>query len=132
MSDHSTSFAGCAVILAVFAVAGCATLAKNNHREQHRFTVSSTDRQCDRTGDTLDCYYVVFGTEGEVFENRDSGFLNGKWDSASMQARFLPGHTYEVTTIGWRNPLFSMKPNIVSMEEIGQPNAVVPMQGAGE
>ena len=99
-------------------VAGCTAIVKNNYRETYEFTVSGKERQCDSSGKTVDCYYVVFGTEGEVFENRDSGLLNGKWDSASMQARLMPGHRYRVTTIGWRLPAASMKPNIISMQEI--------------
>ncbi|MBB5985988.1 DUF1523 family protein [Sphingobium lignivorans] len=113
---------GCTGLLILFAaVALCGVgfaVVKNNHRETHDFTVSSKERQCDASGDDMDCYYVVFGTNGEVFENRDSGILNGKWDSASMQARFQVGKRYRVETIGWRVPWLSMKPNIVSMQEI--------------
>lgn len=126
MSTESNLGLGCGALLIVLAIGGC--IAKQNHREQHTFTVSSKERQCDSTGKETDCYYVVFGTNGEVFENRDSGILNGKWDSASMQARFIAGRTYQVTTIGWRMPMFSMKPNIITMREVGQQGAEVPLQ----
>ncbi|KEZ00113.1 hypothetical protein AI27_12675 [Sphingomonas sp. BHC-A] len=126
MSDQTTFNIGCLALLGILAIGGC--IAKQNHREQHTFTVSSKERQCDKSGDSVDCYYVVFGTQGEVFENRDSGILNGKWDSASMQARFIPGRRYQVTTIGWRMPLFSMKPNIITMQEVGIPASGVPLQ----
>ncbi len=116
---------GCTIIAlaALLAIGGCATVVKNNHRETHSFTVSSKERQCDG-GKNGSCYYVVFGTNGEVFENRDSGILNGKWDSASMQARFLPGHSYTVTTAGWRIPWLSVKPNIIAMRENGTQSEV--------
>lgn len=115
---------GCAIMLAVAAIIGVVTIAANNHRETHEFVVSSKERQCDSDGKSVSCYYVVFGTEGEVFENSDSGLLNGKWNSASMQARFVPGRRYRVVTTGWRIPMLSAKPNIISMQAV---SAEVPL-----
>lgn len=119
---------GCAALAVVALIGGC--VAAQMHREQHVFTVSSKERQCDASGSgsnrTISCYYVVFGTGGEVFSNRDDPF-NGKWDSASIQARFIPGRTYRVTTTGWRNPFLSMKPNIIAMQDASQPSKV-PLQ----
>ena len=108
---------GCVLFVLLLVFGLIYSAVEMNHRSTYTFTMSGKDHQCDGSGDSLDCYYVVFGTQGEVFSNRDSMWF-GKWDSASVQARFLPGHRYRVETTGWRVPMLSMKPNIVTATEV--------------
>jgi hypothetical protein len=85
------------------------------NKETHTFTVDSKERKCDSAGETTDCYYVVYGTGGEVFENRDD-LLNAKFNSGTLQAKFKVGSTYTVRTTGWRNEFLSMQPNIIEVK----------------
>jgi hypothetical protein len=103
------------VVLALFIVIGVFTIAEVRHVREYTFTVSATDNKCDVDAGELTCYYVVFGTEGEVFKNVDSVWF-WKWDSASVQAKMQVGKTYTVRASGYRIPFFSMKPNIIEVE----------------
>lgn len=72
-----------------------------------------------------DGYIVWFedenGTQYE-FENEDS-LLKGKWNSSTIQGKLEEGATYNITTTGWRVPLFSWYPNIVEYELVESSNA---------
>lgn len=129
MSRPLLTFAGIAALMGL-AIAG--TYAEQTHRETQIVTIDSKERQCDTSTSTdsqgrqsvdVHCYYVVFGTNGEVFRNEDVILLFGggrpKFDSATMQARLHVGGTYRITTIGWRSPVLSMKPNIIDAVEVG-------------
>ena len=87
------------------------------HINDYTVTVSGKERECDPDGNKLVCYYVVYGEDGSIFSNRDS-ILYWKFDSGSVQARFLTGHRYNVRAVGWRVAFLSMKPNIISSTEI--------------
>lgn len=80
--------------------------------------MSEKERVCDASGSgenaSIECYYMVFDEDGDVFSNKDD-LLYFKFDSASVQARLKQGETYDVTAVGWRVPLLSMKPNIVKV-----------------
>lgn len=93
------------------------SIAIIRHIDYYTFEVSGKERQCDSTSDNkVNCYYVVFGKDGEVFQNTDSVWY-AKWNSGSIQARLQEGHTYKVKTSGYRIPFLSMKPNIIKIEE---------------
>ena len=81
---------------------------------EYSVMISGRERQCDTGGE---CYYVVFGRDGEVFENKDS-LLRMKFDSATIQAKLLEGRRYKIRASGFRIPFFSAKPNILSVEPI--------------
>lgn len=98
------------VIFAAIAAMSLSACGQMN-KEEHTFVVDSKDRECSSNGESTSCYFVVYGTEGEVFTNRDD-LINGKFDSATLQAKFKIGATYSVKTTGWRVPVMSMKPNI--------------------
>lgn len=65
-----------------------------------------------------DGYIVWFedenGTQYE-FENADS-LLRGKFNSGTVQGKLKEGNTYNITTTGWRIPIFSAYPNIIEYE----------------
>lgn len=83
--------------------------------------VSGKERICDSSGSQIDCYYIVYGRNGEVFSNQDS-VMYWKWDSASVQARIIEGRRYKIRASGFRIPFLSMKPNIISIERIDEQN----------
>jgi len=116
MTDEFEMKVGCGALVVFIMLTLILSIAANNHRRTYEFVVSSKERQCDGGRDGT-CYYVVFGTDGEVFANKDS-LWNGKFNSASVQGRFVPGHRYRVETIGWRVPILSMMPNIVKVAEV--------------
>lgn len=51
------------------------------------------------------------------FTNKDK-MLRGKFDSGTIQGKLKEGSTYEITTCGWRIPLFSAYPNIIEYKLI--------------
>lgn len=108
---------GCGCLLIILFIGMMFTFGKQLVRTDEYITVSSKERVCDG-GETTTCYYMVFGTNGEVYENTDS-IINWKFDSASVQARIQQGSRYKVTVIGWRIPFLSMKKNIIKAEKVG-------------
>ena len=90
--------------------AGCAQL----DRDVETFTVDSKERQCDGSSEGTTCYFVVYGTNGQVYTNTDDIFA-GKFNSAEFQARLKVGETYTVRTTGWRIPILGLRPNITEI-----------------
>ena len=119
-SDSEASF-GCIALLIVIGFCAIFSWLAVNHRETYYVTVSNRERQCNTTSEGSSCEYVVFGTKGEFFSNSDSLWF-GKWNSASIQGQINPGKTYKFETYGWRVPFLSMKPNIISAEEVKSAN----------
>jgi hypothetical protein len=68
------------------------------------FTVQSLDDQATSKGHK----YLIFTTDGRVFENSDA-WLHGKTDSSNVWGMFLahPHGTYDCPVYGYRNTLFS-------------------------
>lgn len=56
--------------------------------------------------------YLIYTQEG-VYENTDS-FLRLKFNSSDVYNQLEAKKTYNCDTYGWRIPLFSVYPNIVS------------------
>ena len=69
-------------------------------------------------GEHAEDRYLVSTEDGRVFENTDS-FVFFKWDSSNVYAKLRKGHRYRARTAGWRVPFFSMKENIISVEDLG-------------
>ena len=44
--------------------------------------------------------------------------LKGKFNSSTIQGKLKEGEQYNITTVGWRIPLFSSYPNIVEYEKV--------------
>lgn len=107
-----------------FMAAGCQQM----NREVTTFTVDSKESRVITQGDSRVSKFFVYGTDGEVFLNEDVWVNFGgpsKFDSASVQAKFKAGRTYEVETIGWRIPFLSIFPNIVSAKDVTPGRAMV-------
>lgn len=106
-----------AAAVALLGTAGC----EQTNRKTTTFTVDSKESRLVTKGDGKASVFFVYGTEGEVFRNEDVLINLGgpsKFDSASIQAKFKEGRTYEVETIGWRIPFLSWFPNIVSVKDV--------------
>ncbi|ALA13086.1 putative membrane protein [Bacillus phage vB_BspM_MarvelLand] len=78
-----------------------------------------TEKYNKRKGDS-DHFYVVVQEKNEdekVLVNKDS-LLMLKWDSADIQAKVHEGKKYKVKMRGFRVPIFSMYPNIDTIQEV--------------
>ena len=69
--------------------------------------ITITDKDYSGTVDS----YMIWGEDENgthyEFENSDS-LLRGKFNSGTVQGKLKEGSTYNIKTIGWRIPLFSM------------------------
>ena len=67
-----------------------------------------------------DGYLVWVEDENGVqyeLQNEDI-LLRGKFNSSTIQGNLKEGEKYNITTVGWRIPLFSSYPNIVEYEKV--------------
>ena len=67
-----------------------------------------------------DGYLVWVEDENGVqyeLQNEDI-LLKGKFNSSTSQGKLKEGEKYNITTVGWRIPLFSSYPNIVEYEKV--------------
>lgn len=87
---------------------GCSSLLKNTEREVTA-TVDYKERVCDGGSS---CKYLVFTDDG-TFEITDS-LVFGRFSSSDVYGRMREGKTYEFAVAGFRQPVLSMYPNIVS------------------
>lgn len=91
---------------------GCSSLLKGTERDVTA-TVDYKERVCDNNGNGgTSCKYLVFTDEG-TFEITDS-LVFGRFSSSDVYGRMREGKTYEFTVAGFRQPVLSMYPNIVS------------------
>ena len=68
----------------------------------------------------LDGYLVWVEDENGVqyeLQNEDI-LLKGKFNSSTIQGKLKEGEKYNITTVGWRIPLFSCYPNIIEYEKV--------------
>lgn len=57
----------------------------------------------------------LIGTDHGVFEDQDSA-LYWKWNSSDFYNNMSPGHEYTFSVVGWRIPILSTYPNIITCE----------------
>ena len=75
--------------------------------------VTSKERVCESKSD---CYWMVFTTDAE-FAVKDS-ILHLRFNSTSIYRAIEVGETYRFRTYGYRIPLFSMYPNILTVTKV--------------
>jgi hypothetical protein len=80
-------------------------------------TVTDKDHTIKASSSGSTPVYRVYTNECDVLEVTDDIFL-GVFNSASVYGRIQPGHTYKFETVGWRMPIFSTFPDIVSAVEV--------------
>lgn len=115
MSRHSSGEGafGCLVLVVLVIAALAVGLFASMHRVEHSgCIVEDKDRASTESGSDMRVY-----TDCGIFRVKDSLFL-GRWDSADVYQRIKVGESYDFETAGWRVPLLSWFPNIVSAEEV--------------
>ena len=78
--------------------------------------VSSKERVCKDSGDSIECEYLVF-TDRETLKVVDT-LLYGRFNSSDVYGRIEDGRTYRFTVVGWRLPWASQYRNVVRVEEV--------------
>lgn len=86
-------------------------------RETVTTRVISKENVCDSSGDGVTCSYLIF-TDAGTFEISDAIFGTVRFNSSDVYGRVEEGHTYEITSYGWRLPAFSTYPNIEKIKEV--------------
>lgn len=101
-------------MFAVVALAAIGMTAARANYNDHiaTCTVTDKDRGATHNGSSN---YRVYTAECGVLANEDQ-WLVGKTASADIWAQIERGHTYRFRIVGWRFPLLSHFPNIVSVE----------------
>lgn len=85
------------------------TVASNLHEENLTCTVTNKESVSKENGHE----YRVFTEECGVLSVQDNIFRL-HFTSADVYGGLDAGTTYNVTTVGWRVPVFSWMPNIIS------------------
>jgi len=112
------SFGTWFVIVFLFLLAVSLVMPAMLHIDREAYTVTVTEKTVKRYGDE-DKFLVFAKTEdgrAMVLENTDS-LIEGKFNSADIQAKLEVGKKYNIRTYGWRIPFFSMYENIVKVRK---------------
>jgi hypothetical protein len=111
----SSGFGCIGLLVAVLFVGGIAFNIINATHVSHRTcTVNDKDRTSKSNGKSD---MRVYTDQCGVMHVGDS-ILSWTFHSADTYASIKPGHTYKMTTRGFRVPFFSMFPNVVKAEEV--------------
>lgn len=113
-TEKSNKFSAFIVVVVLIIIASIGfEIACNTH--ESTYTITVTDKE--RVTESSNSRYLVFGNDDNgnvlVFENTDT-FWRSKWNSSNVQGELQIGHKYQITTIGFRVPIFSMYENIIS------------------
>lgn len=106
------------IILGAIVLKGCTGLEINeisvNDIKENDEIIVVTDKWVKRIDDK-DLYMI--GIEDEVFKIEDNIFV-GKLNSSDIYNNIKIGHTYRITTTGFRSTFLSWYRNINTIEEI--------------
>lgn len=111
----SNAVAGGLLALAGAAIIGAGVVgnvAWQNTETTQTCTVESKTAVGTKNGTDYRVYTEQCGTLQVVDD-----LFAGRFNSADEYARLKEGETYRLTTIGWRNGLFSLFPNIVEVSK---------------
>ena len=111
--------AGCGpvVVLALVLLGGAVgSVAAASHETTQTCTVESKDRAAGADGKSQ---MRVYTADCGVFEVTDS-LLKMRFDAADRYAAMLPGHRYQLTTVGFRVPFLSLFPNVIDAREVAR------------
>ncbi|MCM1276763.1 MAG: DUF1523 family protein [Lachnospiraceae bacterium] len=114
-TEKSNKFSAFVVVVVLIIIASIGfEIACNTHESTYTITVTDKERVTEGSSSR----YLVFSTDDNsnilVFENTDT-FWRGKWNSSNVQGELQVGQKYQITTIGFRVPIFSMYENIISV-----------------
>jgi hypothetical protein len=103
------------IVIIIIAILGNLVLFNFNDTKH---TITITDKERIYENDTSK--YLIFGEDQYgnvlVFENTDC-LIRCKWNSSNIQGQLKEGHTYDITTVGYRVPIFSWYQNIIEINE---------------
>lgn len=106
------------LVIGTIVLTGCTGLEVNkissNEIKENDEIINVTDKWIKRTDDR-DLYMI--GTENEIFKIEDNIFV-GKLNSSDIYNNIKIGHTYRITTTGFRSTFLSSYRNINTIEEI--------------
>lgn len=112
-NDNLSLGAGVAIFAVVALCCGGGAIARANYHDHiATCTVTDKDRSSDGHGNSN---YRIYTKQCGVLGNYDQ-WLVGKTASADIQGQVQPGHTYRLRIVGWRLPVASEFPNVVSVE----------------
>ena len=80
-------------------------------------TVKNYNVKYSNGSNGIDSKYLVFTTDGEVYEITDT-ILRWRFNSSNLYGKLQVGKTYKITVNGFRIPLFSEYRNILKATEV--------------
>ncbi|MFC7582480.1 hypothetical protein ACFQYP_00725 [Nonomuraea antimicrobica] len=110
--NDNTGLWGCGIVVVGALVVLVIGLFKLATARVETITVADRERVCDSS---TSCRYLVWDRDGDVYENTDA-WLSLKFSSSTLYGELKEGHTYRVRVNGWRVPVTSSYPNILSIE----------------
>jgi hypothetical protein len=81
-------------------------------------TVTDKNRVCSGASSGTTCQYLIF-TSGGTFKDTDS-LVAGKFASSDLYGQIQTGQTYTFHVRGYRIPILSEYPNILSIDKVGK------------
>lgn len=112
------------IILTIFSIGYGALGGRIFNRQRETFTAKVVRKYEYNRGERGSVYRIDLQRPGSKFvetvENHDER-LQGKWNSATVQANLTEGQWYQLDTVGVRNEYFSMFPNLVNAHATDPP-----------
>lgn len=103
------------IVLLVVAGAGAAVYAERGNQTTQTCTVTDKDRTTITPRDgTSRSDSRIYTEQCGTMQVADL-LTQGQFDSADIYASIEVGHTYEITTVGWRIPFLSAFPTILGV-----------------
>jgi hypothetical protein len=94
------------VLIGIGAVAyGCMNSYNDWMNSQKTSTITVSEKWIKESAryDDSPQYYLVSDTNNNVYKVADESAV-GAYDASNRYAKIKPGKTYQITTIGWRQP----------------------------
>jgi hypothetical protein len=104
-------------ILLILVIAAVALPSYVYNSTKATFTDTVTKAWVKSAPGSTDQKYLIETTNHGVLEDTDN-YLYLKFDSSDIYGQLQPGHTYTFTTVGWRIPLLSWYPDVLSVQEV--------------
>ena len=115
MTGRASTGCGPVIVLALVLLCGAVgSVAAASHETTQTCTVESKDRAAGKDGKSQ---MRVYTADCGVFEVTDS-LLKMRFNAADRYAALLPGHRYQLTTVGFRVPALSSFPNVIDARDL--------------
>ena len=115
MTGRASTGCGPVIVLALLLLGAAAgPVVWASHETTQTCTVESKDRAAGKDGESQ---MRVYTADCGVFEVTDT-LLKMRLDAANRYAALLPGHRYQLTTIGFRVPALALFPNVIDARDV--------------